>query len=336
MATIYEVSKLAGVSLATVSRVINDSNAVRKTTKDKVERAMKQLNYTPNSAAKSLASNRSDCIGVLVSELKSSFFTRMMGAIDTECRQFEKHIVVTSSENDALHEKEGIEFLISRNCDALILHVESLSDEYLIELSRGKVPVVILNRQIPQISDHCISLNNELGGYLATKTMLQYGHRDIVYIAGPEHKKDAMQRLAGHRRALMEANIPVEEARIFSGDYLQSGGQNGFKHFHKSGLNFSAVVCGNDEMATGVMATAREYGLSLPEDLSIIGFDNVLFSQYTYPRLTTIENPITDMGKMAARMIMENVYKKSLGTIRKSFEPVLVPRESVCHFDAQV
>ncbi|GAB5379316.1 MAG: LacI family DNA-binding transcriptional regulator [Aliiglaciecola sp.] len=329
MATIYEVSKLAGVSLATVSRVINDSSAVRKTTKDKVERAMKQLNYKPNSVAKSLASNRSDCIGVLVSELKSPFFTRMMGAIDAECRQFEKHIVVTASENDPLHEKEGIEFLIGRNCDALILHVESLSDEYLIELSQGKVPIVILNRQIPQISDHCISLNNELGGYLATKAVIEHGHRNIVYISGPEHKKDAIQRLAGHRRALMEAGIGIDQTRIFTGDYLQTGGQEGFKHFHDSGIKFSAVVCGNDEMATGVMATARECGLSLPEDLSVMGFDNVVFSRYTFPRLSTVDNPITDMGKMAARIIMEDVYKKSMGSINKSFEPSLVIRESV-------
>ena len=329
MATIYEVSKLAGVSLATVSRVLNDSNAVRKTTKDKVERAMKQLNYKPNSVAKSLASSRSDCIGVLVSELKSPFFTRMMGAIDSECRQFGKHIVVTASENDPLHEKEGIEFLIGRNCDALILHVESLSDEYLIELSQGKVPIVILNRQIPQISDHCISLNNEVGGYLATKMVIEQGHRDLVYISGPEHKKDAMQRMAGHKRALAEAGLSIDENRIFTGDYLQSGGQTGFKHFHNSGLNFSAVICGNDEMATGVMATAREYGLILPEDLSVMGFDNVVFSRYTFPRLSTIENPITDMGKMAARIIMQDVYKKSIGAIHKSFEPNLIMRESV-------
>lgn len=290
---------------------------------------MQQLNYKPNSVAKSLASSRSDCIGVLVSELDSPFFTTLLGSIESVCKQYDKHLVVTSCHNDAQHEKDDVEFLIGRNCDALILHVEGVSDEYLIELSQGPIPVVVLNRYIPQIGEHCFSLNNEYGGYLATKATLEKGHRDIVYISGPEHKADAMQRLAGHKRALKEANIPIDDNRVFTGDYLQSGGQRGYDHFAGSGLKFTAVVCGNDEMATGVMASARDAGLALPEDLSIMGFDNVIFSRYTFPRLSTIENPIALMGKMAAATIMQDVYKKGGGPIKNLFEPKLIVRESV-------
>lgn len=329
MATIYEVSKLAGVSLATVSRVINGSSSVSPKTLKKVQLAMEQLNYQPNAVAKSLASSRSDCIGVLVSELKSAFFTDMMGAIEQEFRKYNKHIVVTASHSDAGNERDDIKFLISRNCDALIVHVEALSDDYIIELCRGPVPIVVVNRYIPEIEQHCIFLNNELGGYLATKAAIDNGHRDIVYVSGPNRKNDAMERLEGHKRALAEAGIKFDPSRLFEGNYLQHGGWNGFMHFHEAHIPFSAIICGNDEMATGAMAAAREVNLDLPSDISVIGFDNMNFAKYTYPKLTSIDNPIGDMGRMAARIIMQRVYKTEGQDIQHQFLPEVITRDSL-------
>ena len=196
-------------------------------------------------------------------------------------------------------------------------------------MSQGPIPIVVLNRYIPKIASKCFSLNNELGGYLATKATIEKGHREIVYISGPAHKADALQRLVGHKRALAEAGIRLDESRLFMGDYLQLGGQQGYEHFIQKGVSFTAVICGNDEMATGVMAAARDAGLTLPEDLSIMGFDDVIFSRYTFPRLSTIENPIARMGEMAATTVMQEVYKKPGGPIKNLFEPKLISRESV-------
>ena len=215
MATIYEVSKLAGVSLATVSRVMNKSSNVSEKTREKVTAAMEQLGYRPNAVAKSLASNRSNCIGVLVSELHGPFYGAMMGGIESEFRVADKHIVVTASHAELEREKEDIDFLISRNCDALLLHVEAVSDEYLINLSKGKTPIFILNRTVPGLEDNCICLDNEMGGYLATKAILEHGHKDIVYISGPKWKADAQERLAGHHKALKEFKIPSQDEREF-------------------------------------------------------------------------------------------------------------------------
>lgn len=329
MATIYEVSDLAGVSLATVSRVLNNSPSVKQSTRLKVQDAMAQLNYTPNSVAKSLASNRSDCIGVLVSELQGFFFTNMMAAIETECRKYDKHIVVTASELSAEKEQDDIQFLIGRNCDALIIQVEAISDDYLIELCNGDIPVIIVNRYIEAIAENCIVLDNEKGGYIATQYLLDKGHKDIVYVSGPANKKDAMMRLEGHKRALTDNGISFTEERVFEGDYLQSGGTRAFNHFHQSDIPFTAVLCANDEMATAVMAAAREKGLDLPKDLSVFGFDNVVFSHYTYPRLSTVENPIREMGKMAARHVLQRVYKKNVGKLKNHFSPKLIERDSV-------
>lgn len=329
MATIYEVSKLAGVSLATVSRVMNKSSNVSEKTREKVTAAMEQLGYRPNAVAKSLASNRSNCIGILVSELHGPFYGAMMGGIESEFRVADKHIVVTASHAELEREKEDIDFLISRNCDALILHVEAVSDEYLINLSKGKTPIFIINRLVPGLEDNCICLDNELGGYMATRKILEAGHKDLVYISGPKWKADAQERLKGHHRALKEFNIEYSADREYFGNYLQTGGSAGIKHFIEKGQKFTAVVCANDEMATGAMATAREHDLHIPQDISVMGFDDVIFSSYTYPKLTTIKYPIWDMGVMAARMVMKLVYKQTQKPVKTLFDPDLIERESI-------
>jgi len=328
MATIYEVSKLAGVSLATVSRVMNKSSSVSDKTRAKVEKAMEQLGYRPNTVAKSLASSRSNCVGILVGQLHGHFYGTLMSGIETTLKQADKHVVITASHCEEKQEKDDIEFLLSRNCDALILHVEAVSDEYLIELSKGKTPIFILNRHIPQIAEKCISLDNELGGYLATKTLLEQGHKELVYIAGPEIKADAQQRLKGHKRALTEVGLRFDEEQLYFGDYMQTGGVAGWHHFKSLDYTFSAVICANDEMATGVMAAARTDGLNVPEQLSIMGFDNALFSSYTYPTLSTIDYPVEEMGAMAAKAVLKQVYGKKYN-IHNLFKPSIVLRNSI-------
>jgi len=329
MATIYEVSKLAGVSLATVSRVMNNNARVSDNTKQKVLDAMEQLGYRPNSIAQSLASSRSNSVGVLVSELHGAFFGQMMAGIESELRAAGKHIIITTGHSEENKEKDGIEFLISRNCDAIIIHVEAVSDEYLIELSKGKTPVYMMSRYVEELKDNCISLDNELGGYLATKAVLDKGHNDVAYIAGPQFKADAANRLLGHKRALKEYNIEFNEDLFYIGDFKETGGNDGLKHFIDHQFQFTALVCANDEIASGAMKYAREHGYQLPKDLSIIGFDNVIFANYLYPTLTTVDNPVASMGKMATRMILKDVYQQKNIEINRLFEPTVIMRDSV-------
>ena len=219
MATIYQVSELAGVSLATVSRVMNNNARVSEATRNKVLDAMAQLGYRPNSIAQSLASNRSNSVGILVSELHGPFYGEMLSGIENECRAAGKHVIIAAGHSEAESEKDGIEFLISRNCDALILHVEAVSDDYLIKLAGGKLPIVLINRYIAKLADNCISLDNELGGYLATQQLLQQGHTQLAYIAGPMWKSDAKDRYAGHLRAMAEHGLTFNPALLAEGGF---------------------------------------------------------------------------------------------------------------------
>jgi LacI family transcriptional regulator, galactose operon repressor len=329
MATIYEVSELAGVSLATVSRVMNNSGRVSDKTKQKVLDAVATLGYRPNSFAQSLASNRSNSVGILISELHGPFYGQLMAGIEAELRVAHKHVIIAAGHSEEAEEKEGIEFLIGRNCDALILHVEAVSDDYLVELCQGTTPIILLNRHIEAVSDHCITLNNELGGYIAAKAVLEQGHRELGYISGPLWKTDASDRLAGHKRALAEYDLRFNSELFFEGDFQETGGSNGMAHLLASGQIHTAVVCANDEMASGAMDLIRSHNLSVPDDISVVGFDNVAFARYLYPKLSTIDYPVNAMGHMAAQWVMKNVYQDKKFVLRNLFTPKYIARDSI-------
>lgn len=331
MATIYQVSELAGVSLATVSRVINKNGLVSEKTKKKVLDAMKQLGYRPNSVAQSLASNRTNSIGVLLPELKSPFFGHLMAGVEDQLMEANKHAIFIAGHSEEALEKEGIEFLYSRNCDALILHVEAVSDEYLAKLSKGDTPVVIINRYVEEIEDRCIFLDNKIGGYLAAKALIAKGHTQIAYISGPHKKEDSNARLFGHKAALKEAGIEFDEELYYEGQFVHESGSLGLSELLHRGKPFTALVCGNDEMASGAMSNARKLGLDLPKDLSIVGFDNLIYASYLFPTLTTINYPVLQMAKMAANLVLKDVYSQKNIEIKNKFSPKIVERNSIAN-----
>ena len=329
MATIYQVSELAGVSLATVSRVMNKSDKVAAKTRVKVEAAMKELGYRPNSIAQSLASNRSSSVGILVPELHGPFFGSMLSAIETELRKAGKHVIITAGHSDAEREKDAIEFLISRRCDALILFVFATSSEHIKSLWESAMPVVVIGRLIPGMEDDCVSLDNEMGGYIATKSLIEAGHQQLACITGPLWKSDGQERLAGYRRAMKEHGLDYDQHMVVEGDYEELSGRNGMKQLLQRETRFTGLVCANDVMAAGAIGAAREHGLAIPGDLSVVGFDNVFFTRYMHPQLSTIDYPIDTMGQMAARCVLRDVYGVTGQDIQCRFKPGLVRRASI-------
>ena len=328
MATIYEVAEHAGVSLSTVSRVLNGRKTVNPKLREKVEAAMRELNYRPSSVARSLATNRSDSIGVLVSELDTPFFGEMMQAIEATLREANKHVIITVGHNDQQQEVDAVDFLISRNCDALIMHSEGMTDEQLLAVNRDKLPIAVINRDVDGLDNACFCLDNEQGGYLATQHLIENGHTRIAYISGPARKTDAMERLAGHKRALIEAGIPVIDSMIYEGNYKEQDGKEGLLALRKDNDSFTALVCANDWMASGAMSCARDLGLQLPEQLSIVGFDDVVFAHHVYPKLTTVSNPVYKMGEMAAKSILSRVYDQK-HQLKLLYDAELIERDSV-------
>ena len=332
MPTIYQVAERAGVSLSTVSRVLNGKASVNKVLRERVEKAVEELNYRPNSVARSLANSRTDSIGVLVPELNAPFFGDLMQAVESTLRAADKHVIITVGQNCLETEIDAVEFLISRNCDALIMHAEALSDEYLLQLNQSKLPIALVNRQVEGLSEACTTLDNEKGGYLATRHLLELGHKNIAYISGPIEKRDAKLRLEGHNRALSDAGVSANSELIFEGNYTEEDGKLGLLELMARDLPFTALVCANDWMASGAISCARDLGMSLPHDLSIVGFDDVVFAHHVFPRLTTVSNPVANMAEMSAKYILNKVYGQAYD-VQLSFEPTLILRESTMKCD---
>ncbi|MCC2616602.1 LacI family transcriptional regulator [Aestuariibacter halophilus] len=329
MATIKQVSELAGVSSATVSRVINNADSVKEKTRNLVLEAMRTLGYRHNVIAASLASNKTNTIGYVVPELHGSFFGPMMSGSEAELRNANKHMFVATGHSDEKVEQEEIEALLGRRCDGLILHVEAVSDSYLIDLARQDVPFVVVNRYIEEIGDYCISLDNVQGGYLATKTLLDAGHKDIAYIAGSLFKADARERLTGHKQALEEAGIMFNPALFYEGDFQAHSGFEGMMSLVGHLDAFTAVACANDEMASGAIEALRQEGIDVPQNCSVIGFDNIEFSSYLTPKLTTVNYPMREIGQMAARWILARAYGKETLELEHVLPPHIIERDSI-------
>lgn len=334
MATIKEVSELAQVSSATVSRVINSPDSVKAATRKRVLDAINTLGYRHNALAASLASKKTNTVGYLVPELHGSFFGTMMSGTEAILRRANKHMIVATGHSDEATERAEIETLMSRRCDALILHVEGLSDDYLIELANQGNDFVLVNRYIKEIGSRCIALDNKLGGYLATRSLIELGHTDIAYVAGSLWKADGRDRLNGHIQALQEAGLAFDPRLMVEGDFQADSGFQAALKLCAQSLKFSAIVCANDEMAAGALDGLRQNGLQVPDDVSLIGFDNVEFGRFVYPKLTTIDYPTQRIGEMAARWVLSTVYENASVEIEHILKPTLIERDSCRSHDS--
>ncbi len=327
MATIKDVSKYAGVSQATVSRVVNGTSRVSHDKKLKVEKAIKELDYRPNTIAQALASNRSGNIGVVVPEL-SGFYSDMLQGIEDQLRRFGYHLVVTVGSNNEASQKEAINFLLGRRVDALILHTQHISDDALIDLERSGVPLALINRVIPELMSSCIELDNELGGKIATRYLIEQGHRQIACLTGPLSKADARARLQGYRVALEEAGIEYREALVVEAGFTEETGASAMHKLNKRQCSFSAVFASNDHMAFGAFEVLKKNKVSVPKDVSLVGFDNIHFARYLTPSLTTVNFPIEQMSSEAVQLVLQKLNNKKID-IDFKFSPSLIIRDSV-------
>ncbi|UJF18401.1 LacI family transcriptional regulator [Vibrio sp. SS-MA-C1-2] len=328
MTTIADVSRHAGVSAATVSRVINNTATVSHQKKRRVEQAMKELGYRPNLIAQALASNRSGCIGLIVPSLGGPFYSQILHTVEEQLRKYGYHVIVTAGSHTEEGQCESIEYLIGRRVDALILHTQFIDDDYLIDIEEQGVPLVAINRFIPELSGSCISIDNEEGAFMATEHLLQMHHQEIACITGPLKHSDARERLQGYRKALESFGHGYSESLVVEGGFTEESGKVAMRKLLKRKESFSAIFVNNDHMAAGVYEELEEQGLKIPDDISIVGFDNITIAKYLSPQLSTINFPIRDMSEQAVELVIEKLHKKRR-EVRKKLLPSLVIRASV-------
>lgn len=331
MATIKDVSRLANVSISTVSRVINNTAQVAPEKREAVLSAMKTLNFRPNSFAQALVSKRSNCIGVLVGDLCGGpFFAQMMLGVERVIDKANKFTIVMSGNHDEERERHAIEALLQRQCDALILHSKALPDEELLELAQLDTPVVFINRLVPGAEDRCIWLDNREGTLCAMRHLIAKGHRQIAFITSDDEEfSDARHRLAGYLDGLKEAGIEAD-ARLIATAYADEiGGHVAAAELMSREQPFTAFVAFNDAMAAGAISYLIEQGISVPEQISAVGFDDIPYIRFIRPKLTTVRYPIEAIGEQAAELAVRLLDEKPLDGVQLKFVPEMVIRDSV-------
>lgn len=331
MITIKEVSELAKVSQSTVSRALNGHPTVKEANRKKVFDAIEKLGYKPNAFAQALASSRSNSIGMLVGSLDGPFYGPLMHNVEKTVRNNNNHLIVTSGLESHAREVDSINFLRSKQVDGLIIHSDMLSDDELIAVIERTPSTIVLNRYIPEVADNCIYIDNELGGYLATKHMLERGHTKIACITGQLSKIDSRDRLQGYRNALAEFGISYKTDFIVEGRFDHE--EEGLNHTCARRLldrdpEISAIFCHNDDIALAVYDVAYERGLEVGKDISVVGFDNESHSQHIRPKLTTVNFPVQEMGFEAAKGVMALVQKQNYA-LKHKLTPELIVRDSV-------
>ncbi|MGL6258302.1 substrate-binding domain-containing protein [Vibrio sp. WXL103] len=329
MATIKDVAKEAGVSVATVSRVLNNSPKASKNSIDVVNAAMKKLGYRPNATARALVSKSSSTIGVLVSDVSDPFFGVMLKSIDRIAHQNDKHILVGNGYHDAASERRVIELLINSRCDALVIHSKGLTDEELIAYAEEVKGLVLINRTIPEIAERCISLDNYRGAYLATEHLIKQGHSKIACISSTHQIDDAEERIKGYQEALRDNGIELPSSYIEYCEPNSEGGEQAMTTLLSKSLDMTAVVAYNDYIAAGALSITQENSISVPDQLSIVGFDDGLIARYVYPQLTTVRYPIAMMAEKAAELALALAHDDQSNQDSICYTPTLVRRDSV-------
>lgn len=330
MATIKDIAKRAGVSVATVSRVMNGSPLTKPDTAALVKEVMRELGYRPNAAARTLVSKRSLAMGVVVADVSDPFFGSLVKHADTVSHQHGYQLLIGNGYHDAEREKQAIESLIQNQVGALIVHSKALDDATLNAFANEHPAMVFINRLIPGIESRCIYLDNYYGGFLATEYLIQQGHRHIGYIGSSHQIEDTQERRQGYADALEKHGITPSQATMAFGIPDETGGEEAMVSLlAKSDRQLTAVFCYNDVMAAGAMTALTDRGFRIPEDVSVVGFDDSLVARYLHPKLTTVRYPIEHMATQAAKHAIALAQQHETSTENGSYKPTLVKRHSV-------
>ena len=304
--TIEDIARQAGVSTSTVSRVLNGSKPVADDKRALVVAAVEQHQYRPNAMARGLVRGRSMMIGVLVQDIVSPFFAQMVLGIEQGLHRaaYRPMIATTHWASEYQQEEErSLQLLLERRVDGVIVLAGRLPDDQLRTVA-AQVPMVIVARRVAGLESQCIFIDNQAGAYRATRYLIGLGHTRIAHIAGPTDHPDAADRLAGYCAALADAGLTVDQRLIAQGQFTEATGLAGIEELLARGERFSAVFAANDQTAYGAMLGLFNHGYRIPTDMSVVGFDDQYLSAYTLPPLTTVRQPVVEMGQAAAAAVL--------------------------------
>ncbi|MFP4308163.1 MAG: LacI family DNA-binding transcriptional regulator [Desulfococcaceae bacterium] len=330
MSTILDVARLAGVSTATVSRVINTPDAVKSATRERVVRAMKECNYRYNALARGFATRRSRILGLIVPSITNPIFAESTRGAQDFAERNDYRIVQANTDYSPEREEKMIQAFREMRVDGILLTTTDPDHGFLLELVAEGFPLVLIYSTVRRGPISCVGVDNFFGGYLATRHLIDHGHRRIAMIAGDFHTSDkSRHRWHGYRKCLADGAIPYDPDRVRQSPYRLENGRRAIRELMNGPEPPEAVFCSNDYLAIGAMKGARELGLEIPRDLSVVGFDDMPLSGFFTPGLDTIRQPAYDMGRIGAEVLLRRIETPGSDPVRKLLPLQLIQRESV-------
>ena len=307
MTTIRDVAERAEVSISTVSHVINNSRAVSDEARQKVEAAMTELGYKPNTLARNLRRQQTQSIGMLVPDSSNPFFAEIARGIEDASFEQNHSVILCNTEGDLEKQTTYTNVLIQNQVAGIVFVAAGISTELVVDLQRRRVPVVVVDREVPDVTVSTVLTNHYQGGRLATQHLIDLGHRRIACISAGSELSPSSDRVTGYQDILRENGLPIDEALIVWGDFQYESGYRAANELLGLAEPPTAVFACNDLMAVGCISAATARGLHIPEDLSVVGFDDVQLASFTNPPLTTVAQPKREIGALAVQMLMARI-----------------------------
>lgn len=331
--TIKDIARLAGVSTTTVSKVINNKDeSISQATRERITSLMKEYNYTPSTVARSLVTKKTNTIGLIIPDIRNPFFPELARGVEDRANSAGYNIIFCNTDNKIDKEDEYLRILAEKMVDGIIMAPSSKREDRLDKTKNYYVPVILVDRDIDIETDYVkgrVFTDNFKGAHDAVKYMINQGLTRILFISGPLTSKASIERLEGYKSALRESNIEYEAGCVLEGEFNETWGREAAIAAVDNKLEFDGIFCGNDLIAIGAVKSLKEKGLSVPKDISVVGFDDIYVSRLIEPELTTVRQPKYEMGFEAVEMLLKILGGKRVSDTRLVLQPELIIRDSV-------
>ena len=326
--TLKMVAERAGVSVNTASRAINNKSDINEETKKKVLKIAQELGYVRNATAVALRTRKTRTIGVVIADNRNPFYAEVLNGMEEAAREKNYHIILANTQRDYKKEEEAINLLLAKRVDGLLITPVQDRDDDIKNLINANIPFVVVGRDFENIEVDAVYNDEVKGGFLATEYLIKKGHKRIALINGFLHKSPAKGRLEGYKKALNKYRISLDESLISVGDINIEDGHERTKQMLEKDLNFTAIFVYNDMMAFGAMQAIKKKGLRIPEDIGLVGYDDIPFSSLISPSLTTIRLKKQDLGSESVELLLSRINDRRKKPKKVILDVELIVRET--------
>jgi LacI family transcriptional regulator len=327
MATIKDIARQAGVAPSVVSRALNNKYGVKETTREIIQKIAQEMDYYPNIAARSLVTRKTGTIGIMMADISEPYYSQIIKGMEYVASQTGYTLLFSNSYESIEHNRVLQKMIFAERVDGLVIVGSNIQEKnFVLTLLEQEIVFVLIERNFSDSRVNCVWVDNTEGAYLATKHLIEKGHRKIAHIAGNMYYQVSLDRIEGYKKALKEAEISLSEEWIISGNFVSQDAYVAMKELLRH--QCTAVFVANDAMAYGALQAISEAGLTVPDDISVVGFDDLEFSALTNPPLTTIRQPRYEMGKKSLEILVANLQGARNESVKACLTPELVLRQS--------